>query len=167
MDTSEQALRQQIPQPQLESEPNSSTAATAEFEAEVASASERIRELRAGGLTAKQIHEALPGVSAWAVNCAINRDAKAHAAHPGLRVRAKDADRERARALRLEGKTYKEIRAEVNVSSATLSMSAFPTENSCCLELPCTGRKGRKTSRIHAEKRSSSSTAMREWSSSS
>lgn len=43
-------------------------------------------------------------------------------AHPGLRVRARDADRERARALRLEGKTYKQIRAAIGVSSSTLSL---------------------------------------------
>jgi transcriptional regulator with XRE-family HTH domain len=122
MDTSPQTQSQRIPHPRSESDPNPSAAATVEFEAEVASVSDRIRALRASGLTAKQIREALPGVSAWAVNCAINRDTRAHAAHPGLRARAKDADRERARALRLEGKTYKEIRAVVNVSSATLSM---------------------------------------------
>lgn len=122
MDTSPQTQSQRIPNPRSESDPNPSAAATAEFEAEVASVSDRIRALRASGLTARQIREALPGVSAWAVNCAINRDTRAHAAHPGLRARAKDADRERARALRLEGKTYKEIRAVVNVSSATLSM---------------------------------------------
>lgn len=122
MDTSPQTQSQRIPHPRSESDPNPSAATTVEFEAEVASVSERIRALRASGLTAKQIREALPGVSAWAVNCAINRDTRAHAAHPGLRARAKDADRERARALRLEGKTYKEIRAVVNVSSATLSM---------------------------------------------
>ncbi len=56
------------------------------------------------------------------VNCAINRDVKAQAVHPGLRARAKDADRERARALRLEGKTYKQIQAELGVSKSSLSM---------------------------------------------
>lgn len=93
-----------------------------EFESEVASVTEQIRALRSQGLTAKQIRERLPGVSAWAVNCAINRDEKAHAANPGLRARAKDADRERARALRLEGKTYSEIRTELGTSKSTLSM---------------------------------------------
>jgi transcriptional regulator with XRE-family HTH domain len=98
------------------------TEAGAAFEAEVASVTDQIRALRADGLTAKQIRERLPAVSAWVVNCAINRDAKARAVHPGLRARAKDADRERARALRLEGKTYKQIQAELSVSQSTLSM---------------------------------------------
>ncbi len=93
-----------------------------EFETEVASVTNQIRTLRAHGLTTRQIREKLPGVSAWVINCAINRDAKAHAANPGLRARAKDADRERARALRLEGKTYQQIRAELGASKSTLSM---------------------------------------------
>jgi hypothetical protein len=98
------------------------TEAEAAFEAEVASVAERISALRTAGLTGKQIRERLPGVSTWAVNCAINRDAKARAVHPGLRARAKDADRERARALRLEGKTYRQIQAELSVAQSTLSM---------------------------------------------
>ncbi|HZP50398.1 hypothetical protein [Actinocrinis sp.] len=123
MDTSPKALRNGVPQQRhTESRPNAQAGAEAEFEAEVTSASDRIRELRARGLTPKQIREELPGVSPWVVNCALNRDAKAQASHPGLRARARDADRERARALRLEGKTYKQIRAELDVSSATLSM---------------------------------------------
>src|SRR5581483_3318296 len=123
MDTSPKALRNGVPQQRnTESRPNAQAGTEAEFEAEVTSASDRIRELRARGLTPKQIREELPGVSPWVVNCALNRDAKAQASHPGLRARARDADRERARALRLEGKTYKQIRAELDVSSATLSM---------------------------------------------
>jgi len=110
-------LQQEIPEtPEQEIEPE------AAFEAEVASVTDQIRALRAEGLTAKQIREKLPGVSAWVVNCAINQDAKAQAVHPGLRARAKDADRERARALRLEGKTYRQIQAELQVSQSTLSM---------------------------------------------
>jgi hypothetical protein len=110
-------FQQQLPKfPPREIEPE------AAFEAEVASVTDQIRALRAEGLTAKQIREKLPGVSAWVVNCAINRDAKAQAVHPGLRARAKDADRERARALRLEGRTYKQIQAELRVSQSTLSM---------------------------------------------
>ena len=96
MDNLQQELSETAPQ---------ETEADAAFEAEVASVTDQIRALRADGLTAKQIRERLPGVSGWVVNCAINRDAKAQAVHPGLRARAKDADRERARALRLEGKT--------------------------------------------------------------
>jgi len=127
MDTSPKALRSRVPQQRHpESRPNAQTRteveAEVEFEAGVASVSDRIRELRARGLTPKQIREELPGVSPWVVNCAINRDAKAQASHPGLRARARDADRERARVLRLEGKTYKQIQAELAVSSATLSM---------------------------------------------
>lgn len=94
----------------------------AAFESEVASIGSRVRTLRAKGLTGPQIRDRLPGVSQWAVNCAINRDAQALQAHPGLRSRAKDADRERARILRLEGKTYKQIRAEIRVSNSTLSL---------------------------------------------
>ena len=96
--------------------------AEADFDAEVASLADRIRALRAQGLNARQIRESLPDASPWAINCAINRDTRAQAAHPGLRARAKDAERERARALRLNGKTYKQIRAELGVSTATLSM---------------------------------------------
>lgn len=70
----------------------------------------------------RQIRERLPGASTWVINCAINRDARAQAVNPGLRARAKDADRERARALRLEGQTYRQIRAELGVSKSTLSM---------------------------------------------
>jgi hypothetical protein len=112
------------PAPRGRTQPKLTTEAEAEadFEAEVTSAADQIRALRAQGLTAKQIRERLPEVSAWVVNCAINRDAKAQAAHPGLRARARDADRERARALRLEGRTYKQIRAELGVSTSTLSM---------------------------------------------
>ncbi len=95
---------------------------TSDFETEVASVANQIRALRSQGLNAKQIRERLPGVSAWVVNCAINRDAKAHAANPGLRARAKDADRERARILRLNGQTYKQIQAALGVSKSTLSM---------------------------------------------
>ena len=94
----------------------------AAFETEVASIDARVRALRAQGLTSRQIRTELPGVSRWAVNCAINRDAHALQAHPGLRNRAKDADRDRARTLRLAGKTYKQIRAEVRVSNSTLSL---------------------------------------------
>src|SRR5438445_9102646 len=110
-------LRQQL---QESSAPE--TEAEAAFEAQVASVTERIRSLRAGGLTARQIREKLPGVSAWVINCAINRDTRARATHPGLRARAKDADRERARELRLEGRTYKQIQAELDVAQSTLSM---------------------------------------------
>lgn len=94
----------------------------ADFEGEVSCVTDRIRALRAEGLTPAQIRERLPGVSRWAVNCVINRGADARAAHPGLRARAKDADRERARQLRRQGKTYREIRAEIAVSNSTLSM---------------------------------------------
>lgn len=93
-----------------------------DFETEVASITHQIRLLRSQGLTARQIREKLPGVSAWVVNCAINRDAKACATNPGLRARAKDADREHARELRLQGRTYKQIQAELGVSKSTLSM---------------------------------------------
>lgn len=92
------------------------------FESEVASIESRVRALRAQGFTGKQIRTRLPEVSQWAVNCAINRDAQALQAHPGLRSRAKDADREHARTLRLAGKTYKQIRAEIRVSNSTLSL---------------------------------------------
>lgn len=94
----------------------------AAFESEVASIDSHVRALRAQGLTGPQIRTRLPGVSQWAVNCAINRDARALHVHPGLRNRAKDADRERARTLRREGKTYKQIRAEIQVSNSTLSL---------------------------------------------
>lgn len=114
------ALLQTQPEPQAVIEDQDD--AEAIFEAEVASVTEQIRELRSRGLTSKQIRDRLPGVSAWAVNCAINRDDRAKTVHPGLRAGAKDAERERARALRLEGKTYKQIKTEVVVSSATLSM---------------------------------------------
>lgn len=93
-----------------------------DFETEVASITDQIRALRSQGLTARQICQRLPGVSAWVVNCAINRDTKARTANPGLRTRAKDADRERARTLRLRGHTYKQIQAELGVSKSTLSM---------------------------------------------
>ena len=101
---------------------NESHASEAAFESEVASISSRVEALRAEGFTARQIRDQLPGVSQWAVNCAINRDARALQVHPGLRSRARDADRERARVLRLEGKTYKQIRAEIRVSNSTLSL---------------------------------------------
>lgn len=101
---------------------NESHTSQAAFESEVASISSRVKALRAEGFTGRQIRDQLPGVSRWAVNCAINRDARALQVHPGLRNRAKDADRERARALRLEGKTYKQIRAEIRVSNSTLSL---------------------------------------------
>jgi hypothetical protein len=94
----------------------------AAFESEVASVDTRVRALRAQGLTGAQIRARLPGVSQWAVNCAINRDSQALQAHPGLRNRAKDADRDRARTLRLAGKTYQQIRAEIRVSNSTLSL---------------------------------------------
>lgn len=123
MDTFPQALRSRVPQQcRAESRPEARGGAEVEFEAEVASVSDRIRELRARGLTPKQIREELPGVSPWVVNCAINRDATAQASHPGLRARARDADRERARTLRLQGRTYKQIQAELDVSASTLSM---------------------------------------------
>ena len=125
MDDFPQAVNRRIPEPHGESDASRLTqvespieggaledAALDDFDAEVASVSERIREPHSLGLTPKQIRDRLPGVSSWAVNCAINRDAQAKAVHPGLR----------ARALRLEGKTYEQIRAEVCVSSATLSM---------------------------------------------
>jgi hypothetical protein len=83
---------------------------------------DQIRHLRSQGLTTRQIRERLPGVSTWVVNCAINRDARAQAVNPGLRARAKDADRERARTLRLEGQTYRQIQATLGVSKSTLSM---------------------------------------------
>src|SRR5258708_38624046 len=118
MDAFPQARQGHISPPQ----PSAETLAATDFETEVASVADRIRALRSRGLTAKQIRERLPGVSAWVVNCAINRDAKAQAAHPGLRARAKDVDRERARALRLEGKTYQQIRAELGAATATLSI---------------------------------------------
>jgi transcriptional regulator with XRE-family HTH domain len=98
------------------------TQAAAAFEADVVDATEQIRALRAAGLTSRQICEKLPGVSAWAINCAINRDSRAHNVHPGLRARARDADRERARALRRQGRTYRQIAAELDVSQSTLSM---------------------------------------------
>lgn len=94
----------------------------AAFESEVTSIDTQVRTLRAQGLTGPQIRARLPGVSQWAVNCAINRDSRALQAHPGLRSRAKDADRDRARTLRLAGKTYKQIRAEIRVSNSTLSL---------------------------------------------
>lgn len=123
MDTFPQALQSRVSQQRrIESRPRAQAGTEVEFEAEVASVSDRIHELRARGLTPKQIREELPGVSPWAVNCAINRDASVQAAHPGLRARARDADRDRARALRLEGRTYKQIQAELGVSSSTLSM---------------------------------------------
>lgn len=104
MDTFPQALQSRVSQQRrIESRPRAQAGTEVEFEAEVASVSDRIHELRARGLTPKQIREELPGVSPWAVNCAINRDASVQAAHPGLRARARDADRDRARALRLEG----------------------------------------------------------------
>ncbi|MGH3416435.1 MAG: hypothetical protein ACRDSS_08210 [Actinocrinis sp.] len=92
------------------------------FEAEVASVADRVRALRSKGLSAAEIRAALPGTSTWAVNCAINRDEIARAAHPGLRARARDDDREAARTLRREGRTYKQIRAALGVSSGALSM---------------------------------------------
>lgn len=94
----------------------------AEFETAVESVTDQIRELRSKGLNTRQIRERLPGVSAWVVNCAINRDARAQAVNPGLRARARDADRERARAMRLEGRTYQQIRTELGTSKSTLSM---------------------------------------------
>lgn len=123
MDTFSLALPRQTQQPHKEPtlrdpEPISPP----DFEAEVASITNQIRALRSQGLTTKEIHARLPGVSTWAINCAINRDAKARASHPGLRARAKDADREHARTLRLEGRTYTQIRAELGVSKSTLSM---------------------------------------------
>lgn len=96
--------------------------ATEDFEREVSSVADRVRALRADGLTPKQIRAALPEATPWAVNCAINRDATAIAAHPGLRARARDEDRERARALRLEGKTYDQILKQVRASRASLSL---------------------------------------------
>lgn len=97
-------------------------AAAEDFECEVSSVADRVRSLRADGLTPKQIRVALPEATPWAVNCAINRDATAIAAPPGRRARAKDEDRERARALRLEGMTYRQILQQVAVSKGTLSM---------------------------------------------
>jgi hypothetical protein len=92
------------------------------FEREVSSIADRVRALRSEGLTPKEIRAALPEATPWAVNCAINRDATAIAAHPGLRARAKDEDREHARALRLEGKTYDQILKQVRASKASLSL---------------------------------------------
>lgn len=110
------------PTAETTSTPTTEAKAETDFDEEVASLADQIRALRAQGLSARQIRERLPGTSPWTINCAINRDSKAQAVHPGLRARAKDAERERARALRLNGKTYKQIRAELGVSSATLSM---------------------------------------------
>jgi hypothetical protein len=93
------------------------------FELEVSSLSARICALRRKGLTPKQIRAQIPEASQWAVNAAINRDAAARTAHPGLRARAKDELREKARELRLAGMTYKQIRADLgSVSNSTLSM---------------------------------------------
>lgn len=123
METLALALRQQTyPIHQKSTDQELKALSVDDFETEVASVTDQIRALRTLGMTAKQIRERLPGVSTWVVNCAINRDSRAHAVNPGLRARAKDADRERARALRLEGRTYRQIQAELGVSKSTLSM---------------------------------------------
>lgn len=75
--------------------------------------------LREAGRTRDQIRRELGLTSGWAVNELLDREP---ARHPGLRARAKDDLRQRARELRSEGKTYPEIAAELGVSKSSVSL---------------------------------------------
>lgn len=83
--------------------------------------------LREQGVSRKGIAARL-GVSSWRVNAALHGAAEpattagALARVGGLRNRAKDDLRARARRLRADGWTYPRIRAELGVSSSTLSI---------------------------------------------
>lgn len=75
--------------------------------------------LREAGRTRDQIRRELGLTSGWAVNELLDREP---ARHPGLRARAKDDLRQRARELRDQGKTYPEIAAELGVSKSSVSL---------------------------------------------
>lgn len=75
-------------------------------------------QLRAEGLTRAQIARSL-GVSAWRVTELLAGELPRA---PGLRVRAKDELRQRARDLRRAGRTYDEIVHELGVSKSSVSL---------------------------------------------
>ncbi|MFC4058467.1 hypothetical protein ACFOWE_09190 [Planomonospora corallina] len=80
---------------------------------------DRAAALRAEGRSRAQIKEVLGLASDWAVN-ELLRDA----VPPGSRLRAnaKDDLRRRARELRVQGRTYKEIEQELGVSRSSVSL---------------------------------------------
>jgi len=75
--------------------------------------------LREAGRTREQIRRELGLGSEWAVTRLLDREP---ARHQGLRARAKDEKRRRARALRLAGNTYPEIAAALGVSKSSISL---------------------------------------------
>lgn len=79
----------------------------------------RARDLRARGYTRHQIRTTLDLPSDWAVTELLDRETPHH---PGLRARAKDDKRARARELRRAGKTYPEIAETLGVSRASVSL---------------------------------------------
>jgi hypothetical protein len=80
---------------------------------------ERARDLRRAGRTVRQIHAELPQLSRTKLLGYI-RDIPP--ARRNLRVRHKDEVREKARELRLQGRTYTEIAAALGISKSTCSV---------------------------------------------
>ncbi|PRY01826.1 hypothetical protein [Allonocardiopsis opalescens] len=83
------------------------------------------RRLRDEGMSRPAIQRAL-GLTAWQLTKLFDREKPIES----LRTQAKDAARETARALRLQGASYNEIREHVQVSKSTLSLwlRDLPTE---------------------------------------
>lgn len=77
--------------------------------------------LREAGRTRDQIRHELGLKSDWALTELLDREPPRH---PGLRARAKDELRQRARALRMAGNTYPDIAAKLGVAKSSVSLWA-------------------------------------------